>query len=37
MGLLEYQDMLSLHDVAHDGWLVVYIIYVTTAGNSISS
>jgi hypothetical protein len=30
MGLLEYQVMPSLHDVAHDGWLCsVYICYIT--------
>ncbi len=35
-GLLEYQAMPSLRDVAHDGWLVVYIYYITEAGHSIS-
>jgi hypothetical protein len=38
MGLLEYQAMPSLHDVAHDGWLCnVYIYFITAAENSISS
>ncbi len=26
MGLLEYQDMLSLHDIGHDGWLCTFTI-----------
>ncbi len=38
MGLLEYQAMPSLRDVAQDGWLCnVYIYYITAAGNSIST
>jgi hypothetical protein len=38
MGLLEYQAMPSLRDVAYDGWLCMDVIYyITTAGNSISS
>ncbi len=35
--ILEYQAMPSLRDIAHDGWLCVYIFYTTAAGNSISS
>jgi hypothetical protein len=31
MGLLEYQAMSSLRDVAHDGWYIYYCISV--AGN----
>jgi len=37
MGLLEYQTLATLHDVAYDRWLYMYIYYVTAAGNSISS
>jgi hypothetical protein len=37
MGLLEYLAMTSLRDIAHDGWLYMYIYYTTAAGNSISS
>ncbi len=38
MGLLEYQAMPSLRDVAHDGWwLRTFTTYVTAAGNSFSS
>jgi hypothetical protein len=37
MGLLKYQTMPSLRDVAHDGWLCTFIYYITAAGNSISS
>ncbi len=36
MGLLEYQIMLSLRDVAHDRWLCnVNINYITAAGNYV--
>ncbi len=38
MGLLEYQAKPSLRDVAHSSCrMVVYIYYITAAGNSISS
>ncbi len=33
MGLLEY---LTMHDVAHDGWLCTFTICKTAPGNSIS-
>jgi hypothetical protein len=37
MGQLEYHAMPSLPDVVYDGWLYIYIYYITAAGNSISS
>jgi hypothetical protein len=38
MGQLDYQDMTSLRDVAHDEWLCnVYIYHIKAAENSISS
>ncbi len=40
IGLLKYQAMPSLRDVAYDGWLCTFTIlysYITAAGNSISS
>jgi hypothetical protein len=36
MGLLEFQSMPSLRDVARDRWLFVYIFYIKAAGHSIS-
>jgi hypothetical protein len=37
MGLLEYQILPSLRDVAHDKWLLTLLYCITAAGNSISS
>jgi hypothetical protein len=38
MGLLEYQAMPFLREVAHDGWLGTFTNYfITAAGNSIIS
>ncbi len=37
MGRLENQAMPSLRDVVHAWWTVVYIYYITAAGNSSSS